>query len=177
MWSRVSSGSSREAMATPARPLASASACRMCQPSPSSCRTIVSGARTSWRQRMSTSRGSNHAAIPFLKAARRPLTLTDAMRRWSFFNAELTRSTLVDDGSGYGFTGTARRLNHVPGVGGGYFDGFKGAADGVLVRGGSLGPLLLHDADLHLDDLEGVVQLHVPDFLGLAAFAHQAGSA
>src|SRR5688500_2456174 len=164
-------------MATPARPLASASACRMCHPSPSKLRTIASGARTSCKVRMSTSRSASHSAMPFLEAARRPLTLSVAMRRWSFFNAELTRSTLVDDGSGYGFTGTARRLNHVRGVGGGYFNGFEGTPDGVLVGGGSLGPLLFHDADLHLDDLEGVVQLHVPDFLGLAAFVHQAGSA
>jgi len=87
------------------------------------------------------------------------------MRRLSFFNAELTRSTLVDNGSGHGLVRTAGRLDHVPGVGGGDLDGLKGPADGVLVRGGALRPLLLHDADLHLHDLERVVQLQVPDLV------------
>ena len=95
--------------------------------------------------------------------------MTVAMRRWSFFNAELTRSTLVDDGSGHGLAGATGRLDHVTGVGGGDFDGLQGAADGVLVRGCALGQLLLYHAHLHLHDLEGVVELHVAEFLRFTA--------
>ena len=100
--------------------------------------------------------------------------MTDAMRRWSFFNAELTRSTLVDDGSADRLVGAVRGLDHVPCVGGRDLDGFECAADGVLVRGAALGAFLLHHPDLHLDDFEGVVQLHVTDIVGFAAVTDKA---
>ncbi len=46
-----------------------------------------------------------------------------------------------------------------------------------LVRGLALGALLLDHADLNLDDLEGVVQLHVADAVRCAAFTDHAGAA
>src|SRR6478672_10178962 len=99
------------------------------------------------------------------------------MRRWSLFNAELTRSTLVDDGSGDRFSAAAGGLDHVPGVGGCDLDGLQGAVDGVLVGGRTLGTFLFHHADLHLDDLEGVVKLEVTHFVCFGAFVDHAGSA
>ena len=41
----------------------------------------------------------------------------------------------------------------------------------------ALGAFLVHHADLHLDDLEGVVQLEVADLIGLAALGNHAGAA
>src|SRR6478672_9517937 len=98
------------------------------------------------------------------------------MRRWSLFNAELTRSTLVDDGSGHRLSAAAGGLDHVPGIGGRDLDGLEGTVDGVLVGGGALGPFLFHDADLYLDDFEGVVQFQVAYFVGLGALVHYPGA-
>src|SRR6478752_4611127 len=99
------------------------------------------------------------------------------MRRWSFFNAELTRSTLVDDCSADGSVIAARGFDHVPRVGGGDLDGLQGTADRVEVGSLALGPLLLDHPDLDLDNLEGMVQLHVADAVRCAAFAHHTGTA
>ncbi|MNI80189.1 hypothetical protein D3C73_1366990 [compost metagenome] len=76
------------------------------------------------------------------------------MRRKSFFNAVLTRSTLVDDGAGHGLVRASGRLDHVPRIRSRYGDGFQCAVDGVLVRRCTLGTFLIHYPDLHLDNLE-----------------------
>lgn len=84
---RTASMGNREAMATPARPLAAASASARCtssQSSPTTSRTsfavMSAGARTSWRVSTSTPRPANHSRMPLRCEARMPLTFTVATR-------------------------------------------------------------------------------------------------